>query len=261
MNYFVITVFGVILGSFVNVVAYRIPIGKPIVNDRSQCRNCKSQIAWYDLIPVISFIILGAHCRKCHDKISWVYPLVEVSSGLIFLASYYYFQSSGLVSLFFTVFILEILLTLFVTDLTYLILPDIIILTGVIGVVAYGVLEKINIIPVNHDILSVSHLVSAFSFSAVLYVFWLVSKGTWIGLGDAKLIGMIGLVFGYIGTIYILYLGVALGGIIGLFLLLFAKADRKTKLPLGSFICLSAVVYIFTSLSLAQRLGLELIFR
>ncbi len=261
MYYIVVFILGLVVGSFVNVVAYRVPLGKSISKGRSKCPKCNIQIAWYDLVPVLSFFLLSARCRNCRAKISWLYSLGEFLSGLIFLLSFYSFQSYGLVYWLFTAFILEILLTLFLTDFQYLILPDIIILIGVIGAVVYGIFEKIGFIKNNYNILSIDNLVSAVSFSSILYLLWLGSKGKWIGLGDAKLAGLIGLLFGYIVGLSILYVAVIIGGIVGLTLLIIFKANRKTKLPLGSFISLSAAGYIFTGFEIFEKLRFDVIFK
>lgn len=261
MGYVIATVLGLIVGSFVNVVAYRLPLGQSIVGGRSKCPGCGTQIAWYDLVPLVSFFVLNARCRNCRAKISWLYPLGEFLSGLIFIASFYFFYSLGWADLIFTAVILEIFLILFLADLKYLILPDIIMLVGLILIIIYGTLEKVRLVPAGYSILSVNNLVSAASFAALFYILWLGSKGKWIGLGDAKLAGLIGLLFGYVSGVFVLYLAVAMGGIVGLALLAATKADMKTKLPLGSFICLAATVYIFSGLNLAYKLGLEFIFR
>lgn len=261
MYYIIVFILGLVVGSFINVVACRVPLGKSISKGRSKCPDCNIQIVWYDLIPVLSFFLLSARCRNCRAKISWLYPLGEFLSGLIFLLSFYFFQSYGLAYWLFTAFILEILLTLFLTDFQYLILPDIIILVGVLGAVVYGIFEKIGFIKNNYNILSIDNLVGAVAFSSILYFLWFGSKGKWIGLGDAKLAGFIGLLFGYLGGLLILYVAVIIGGIVGLTLLTIFKVDRKTKLPLGSFISLSAAGYVFTSFEMFEKLKFDVIFK
>jgi leader peptidase (prepilin peptidase)/N-methyltransferase len=131
------------------------------------------------------------------------------------------------------IFFLEILKILFVSDLKYMILPDSLILSGVI-------IALINNISLEKIIVGVSFLVL---FGAV----WFFSKGVWIGLGDAKLMLLIGLVFGLVGSVAILYSAVIVGTVVGLLVLLFQRGNLKTKLPLGSFISLTATVYIFYS--------------
>lgn len=261
MDYIFVFIFGMVVGSFVNVVAYRVPLGRPVAGGRSKCPDCRAVIAWYDLIPVISFFALGARCRRCRARISWFYPFGEIASGLIFLAAFYYSEPFSLSYWLFTVFILEIFLALFLTDLKYLILPDIIILAGVTGAVFYGILEKLGLVQLSYHILSINNLTSALAFASIFYIFWLMSEGKWLGLGDAKFVGLIGLLFGYLGGLLVLYLAVAIGGIVGLTLLITHQADFKTKLPLGSFISLAAAAYVFTGPSLAQRLRLDLILR
>lgn len=260
MDYALVVLIGLAVGSFVNVLAYRVPLGRSVVGGRSECPSCNTVIAWYDLVPVLSFILLNARCRRCRARISFLYPLGELLSGLIFLLSFYFFRPLGPAYWLFSGFILEIFLILFLTDLKYLVLPDIIILAGLIAALAYGIFEKFGLVESGYHILSVGNIVAAIAFSSVLYFLWFGSNGKWLGLGDAKLAGLIGLVFGYLDGLSVIYLAVLIGGIIGAGLLVLNKANLKTKLPLGSFICLAAALYIFTGLNIAQILKLELIF-
>ena len=255
MLFIYIFLLGLIVGSFVNVVIYRLPRRQSVVDGRSKCPNCGKKLAWYDLIPIASFLILKKRCRNCKVPISWTYPLVELYSGLIFLASYQLFSSGGAVNWFFAVFILELFLILGLIDLRHLILPDsllIVLLAGSFGVLAISKLFDVR----SGWLMSVSggFVGAAFLFT-VLFVIWLLSKGRWLGFGDVKLVGVIGFIFGFWGGLAILYVAVVFGALFGLFLLLTRRASLKTKLPLGTFICLSATFYMLGGDILLSRLG------
>ncbi|MDO8495185.1 MAG: prepilin peptidase [bacterium] len=256
-----ITILGLIVGSFLNVLIYRLPRGRGVVAGRSSCPNCRKTLSWVDLVPVFSWILLKGKCRNCHKKISWQYPLVELATGLLFLGAYLRFDIMSLPDLAFSLFLLSIFVVLIMTDWRHLILPDGVILFGIGGALIYGVLQRWIWHSGRYDILSMGNFLAAIMFFGVLYLVWWASSGTWLGLGDAKLMGLIALVFGTVGALFIFYTAIIIGGIIGLGLYLSRRADLKTKLPLGSYICLVAILYVFQGLWLADQLNFYLLFR
>ncbi len=253
-------IFGLIVGSFANVLVYRLPRGQGVVKGRSRCPRCRKKLWWGDLIPVLSFIWLRGQCRYCHKPISWRYPMVELISGLLFLLPWLYLASGGTGAVVFYIFLLENLLVLALIDMSFLLLLDKVILFGLAGTLFYGVLEVAGLIPGGLNIISWSHLLSALFFLALLGSLWFLSKGQWIGLGDAKLMGWLGLVLGWPGALITLYMAIVIGGIISLGLYLSKKAGLKTKLPLGTFICLAAGIYIFLGSTIINYLNFYLIF-
>src|SRR5690625_3860285 len=114
--------FGILFGSFFNVVGLRVPQKLSFHNDRSFCPRCKSQLSWYELIPVVSYFIQRGKCRHCQTRISYIYPFIEFSTGLLFLFSYIKigFQTELLTALF----LASMLMILFVTDMTYMLIPN-----------------------------------------------------------------------------------------------------------------------------------------
>lgn len=254
-------VFGLIVGSFVNVLVYRLPRGGGIVFSRSSCPKCSKIIVWYDLIPVFSFIFLGAKCRNCRQKISFVYPVVELLSAFIFIAPLLLFKNIGVSDYLFLVFILEIFLTFFFIDLKNLLLPDSLILAGIIGSVIYGIFSIFSKTDYLFHIFSITNLISATFYFLILFSIWYVSQGQWMGQGDAKLMFLVGLVFGPLGGLFILYLSFILGGGAGFVLLIFRKAGLKSKIPLGSFISLSVFAYVFLGHKILDILNLAIILR
>ena len=247
-------ILGLIVGSFVNVVICRLPRSQSVVKGRSKCPDCGKRLAWYDLIPIVSFLVLKRRCRNCKVPISWTYPLIELYSGLVFLVSYQLFSPDGLVNWLFIVFVLELFLILGLIDLRHLILPDsllIVLLGGSLSVLA---ISKLFDIYLGWPMSVASSFIGAAILFSVLFVMWLLSKGQWLGFGDVKLAGIIGLIFGFWGGLAILYAAVVLGALLGLVLLLTHRANLKTKLPLGTFICLSATFYILGGNVVLSRL-------
>ncbi len=245
---------GLVIGSFVNVVIYRLPEGRSL-DGRSKCPKCNKQIAGYDLIPVISFFILRAKCRNCHAPISWLYPAVELYSGLAFLVVASFFESYGLTTSIFLTFIIECLLILAVVDFQRLIIPDLLLVAMLLGVVIFGIWQRLANSPFYFDALNIDNFIGAGVLFLAFFLMWQISNGKWIGFGDVKLVGLIGLIFGIWGGLAVLYIAVTSGAIIGLTLLLTGRARLKTKLPLGTFIGFAATAYIFVGAVLINKLS------
>ena len=132
----IVLIFGLVIGSFLNVVIDRVPGKEDIVVKRSYCDRCRKKIKWYDLIPLLSFVLLKRRCRYCREKISWQYPLVELAAGALFLGtftrfSYLDLSFANIVFLSFFLYSLSVLLVIFVTDIKYLIVPDKILLPAI----------------------------------------------------------------------------------------------------------------------------------
>lgn len=252
---------GAIVGSFLNVLVYRLLRGEDVVRGRSRCPFCKKNLNWFDLVPIFSFLFLRGRCRYCRRAIHWQYPLVELGSGLLFLGAYLRWRGGDPFDLVFSVFLLTVFLALGVSDARYLILPDEIIVAGGAGTLFYGLAEYFGWLGGHYGIFLPDHWWGAGLFFVVLCLVWFVSKGRWLGLGDAKLMALVGLVFGWRGAALIFYTAIVIGGIIGLVLYLSRRADLKTKLPLGTYICLAGGFYIFQGLWLADRLKFYLLFR
>ena len=246
---------GLIIGSFVNVVIHRVPFGQSIVGGRSHCPHCRAKLAWYDLIPVISFLILAGRCRACGKKISPVYPAIEVYSGFVAVMSYWLFAGSGWIAWISGAFILELFLILAVIDFRHLILPDSLLIVLLVGAVAWSILQKIIGSTGSWQIFDLSSLAGAGVLAAIFFLVWLLSRGRGLGLGDVKLTGIIGLIFGFWGGLIVLYLAVAAGAILGAILLLTHRANLKTKLPFGTLICASATAYILLGDVIFKKMG------
>lgn len=227
MSFFVF-IFGLLIGSFLNCFIYRLEL-KEFQNKsyspfkgRSFCPNCKHVLAWYDLIPVVSFFILRAKCRYCSKKISIQYPLVELLTGLIFL--YFFLSYSWPLAIYYTL-VSCFLIIVFVFDLKHFIIPDVIVFPAIIMAFFYGIL--------NSSLLGIYSGLGAGLFFLLIF---LLSKGKWLGFGDVKLALFMGLFLGYPQILIGLFLSFFIGAIIGIILILFKKKGLKSEVPFGPFL-------------------------
>lgn len=237
---------GIIFGSFLNVCIVRIPEEKSIVGPRSLCPQCHGLIAWYDNIPLLSFFILGAKCRKCKNKISFVYPLVEWIAGLLAVLCLWKFQFSPKAALWFFAFVCPLIVISFV-DLKHFIIPDVISLPFIfVGILTHQLNRNfVDPLPTLYD-----SLLGIFVGAGVL---WLIAKTyeslrkqEGLGMGDVKLMAMIGAFLGWKAVFFILLFSSLSASIIGIFLMIFSKFRFKSELPYGPFIALGALVYLFS---------------
>lgn len=252
MLYIFIFLIGLAIGSFVGVVVYRLPRGERFVSGRSQCPDCGNNLGWRDLVPVFSFLILSGRCRYCRSKVSWSYPLIELFSGIIALTSFLFFSPAGLAYWLFWFFVLELFLILAFIDLKYFILPDSIMVLILAAFGGYEIIGGQNIGDVS--IFSFDNLIGAIILFLLFLLIWSLSNGKGIGLGDAKLASLLGLVFGFWKAIFILYLAIAAGALVGLTLVLSGKGSLKTKLPLGAFVGFSVVFSVLFGQALFEKL-------
>ena len=225
----VLFVLGLLVGSFLNVLIYRLPREQGFVSGRSHCPHCNAIIAWYDNLPLVSFLFLRGRCRHCDKAISLQYPIVELVSGMVFVALWH--QPFFLIAL-------ELLLVIAVVDFEhFLILDSLLVVLGVLGI-GYHAL---------HHTISLSYFLTALILAGIFFALWYGSQGKWMGFGDVKLVGVLGLVFGFPGAIIAVYLAILAGGFFGGILLLLGKAHLKTHLPFGTFLSLGAAVFVFTA--------------
>lgn len=244
-------VFGLVIGSFLNVVILRLNTEKSF-GGRSACMSCQNKLCWYELIPVVSFLCLGGRCKNCKTKISSQYPIVEVLSGIIFASLFLKFQDlflSNVINFSFTyayyVAMFSLLLVIAVYDVRHKIIPDILsLIFGILGFVGLFVFNGYGFYP---------HIPSALDFLSGLFIaspfafFWLVSKGTWMGLGDAKLAIGLGWLLGLSRVFSGAVVSFWIGAIVGLFLVVFRKNyGMKSEIPFAPYLALGAfLAFIF----------------
>lgn len=260
--------FGATFASFLNVVILRYPDRLP--TGRSHCPHCHRQLAAWDLIPIFSWFMLRGQCRRCHAPLSMQYPLVEIlgaiMAGLI--------ARSAITSplhplIFFLLFlVVSCLVVLFVIDQRTMLLPDIFIfiLTGLVLLIILVNASPLTsragttVAPPSLDFLSdeavvdlwvsppsvgiYPALIGAFLGSGLLLILWFITSGRGIGFGDVKIMVPLGLLFGPINTVLLLFTAFICGGLFGTYLLITKKATLKTAVPFGPFLAGVAILFI-----------------
>ncbi len=243
--------YGLLIGSFLNVVVLRLQKEESL-GGRSYCPSCKHQIRWYDNVPLLSFLILRGKCRDCKVKISIQYPLVELGTGIIFaLTGYAFFNAQDWHTWMSTVFYLVLfcmLIVIGVYDFLTMYIPMLPVWLGMAWIVVYLVLLQWILKPVFFapetffDVLP--FLLSACGAAAFFYALVFVSKETWMGMGDVYLAFLVGLVSGWPGTLLALTLSSGLGSVYGLTLVAKGEKGMKSQVPFGPFMVLGTIVWI-----------------
>ncbi len=211
---------GIVIGSFLNVCIFRIPKKENITTTRSHCMACGNVIKWYDLVPVISFLLLRGRCRNCGSKLSIQYPLIEILNGLLYCLVYAVLGLNTKSVL--TMALISALIVIAVIDWrTYEIPFGLNVFIAVLGVVL--VLEKV----VNRDFTGIiDNLIGAISVSGFLLILYLVTKGRGIGGGDIKLMAAAGLFLGWKNCILAFIIGCVLGSVIHLIRMKVSNKDH-----------------------------------
>ena len=278
-------IFGLIIGSFLNALIYRLEIGKGL-GGRSFCPHCRAKINWYDLFPVISWVALRGKCRNCHNKISIQYPLVEFATGLIFVMIGYFFivfdsgpsfaqgfgtgwqarmthilllpvipaqagiqSASVFLGLIFWLVFAAGLVAIFVYDLKHQIIPNEIIYPLLVSGLIY-ILVNALFLPRFGTLAGnlpylYDHLLSGLVAGGFFYALAAVSGGKWMGGGDIKLVAFMGLVLGWQGTVTALYTAFILGAIFGLAALLSRKKAISSRIPFAPFLVIGTFIGFF----------------
>jgi leader peptidase (prepilin peptidase) / N-methyltransferase len=252
--------FGLVIGSFLNVCILRIPADKSIVLPASSCTKCGKEIAPYDNIPVLSWVFLGGKCRNCKTKISAMYPAVEFLTGILFLGCYFIF---GLTvdALKWAVFA-ALLVVLTITDLRERILPDKVNFFGLGAGLLFSFFTKsldgtalwlagrwFDFPPPQIALSFADAALGALAGSGLL---WIVAEGYFrirgregMGLGDVKMMAAVGAFLGLKRTMMTVFLGSLLGSVVGIFLIAVSKKGRDYELPFGTFLGAGALLVVF----------------
>lgn len=239
---------GLIYGSFLNVVVFRFDHWLSILKGRSHCPSCKQTLAWYDLVPVLSYVSLAGKCRYCRKSISYQYPLVELATGLLFAAGYGLIFGAGLsltsavAAFIFYVLAIGAMVVIFCHDATEMMIPDS--LSYVLIAASLGFSWFIH-----HDIVSTLYG----GFVGVLPIALLVypSRGKWMGEGDVKLAAALGFLVGYPATIVFLVASFFSGAGFGLIIIALNKRfGLKSAVPFGPFLIIGAIAALFYGSSL-----------
>jgi leader peptidase (prepilin peptidase)/N-methyltransferase len=232
--------FGAVMGSFANVVIHRLPQGLSILTPGSRCPSCGTAIRWYDNIPILSYLFLRARCRSCGEAISIRYPVVEVLTGLLF-AGLIWRNGMGLSTLTMAIFCLALVVVTFI-DLDHRIIPDVISLPGTVLGLAASLLPGF---PRPVDSLIGAAAGGGFLF-LILFTYEKIMKDEGMGMGDVKLVAMIGAFLGWQALPVTVLVASLAGTVTGIgFAVAKGEPVRKFPVPFGPFLALGSVVHIF----------------
>ncbi|MBZ1345436.1 MAG: prepilin peptidase [Candidatus Nealsonbacteria bacterium] len=246
--------FGLAVGSFLNCLIYRLEKNEALFWGRSYCPNCRYVLSWQDLIPLFSFFLLKGKCRYCRQKISWQYPLVEISTAAIFLLIFNFFTpldnfvSNGarfsifnFLNLIYYWLIASFLIVIFVYDLKHYIIPDRIIYSA-IGI---ALIFNFQFLIFNQFSIFKFSILSGLGAAIFFLTIVLISGGKWMGIGDIKLAFLMGLILGWPNILVALFLAFLLGAFIGAILLISRKKTLKSEIPFGPFLVSGTFISIF----------------
>ena len=261
--FFFVFIFGLVIGSFLNAIIYRIKVKKSVWRGRSICPECKKKLKFWDLIPVLSFLFLHGRCRYCHKKISWQYPIVELLTGIVFVLVFYYqvLSSSSLslfslIPLFFYLFIASCLIIIFVYDIKNYIVPDEVIWPAIIISTIYTISAVILYFLKYKEIYYKLYphtwppvyspwylLYGALIGAGFFLIIVLVSRGKWMGGGDIKLGLLMGIVLGFPLILLALFIAFVFGALVGIFLIILRRKKMKSQIPFAPFLILGTLKY------------------
>ena len=264
---------GLVVGSFLNCAIYRWENNLPIFFDsvkadssknrqlaRSFCPLCQKTLQWFELIPVLSFLIQKFRCRSCQQKISWQYPLVELLTAVVFSLTYFYsfsyltnFDGFFLFQLIYLLIVESVLIVIAVIDYRSYIIPNKLIypliLLGIFYLVLINFLSPLfsteqlaGLSAFIWDGGLVNSLIATFSFSLFFFLLTVLSGGRWMGMGDAKLVLFMGLFLGWPKILLAIFLSFILGSLIALILIFSGQKSLKSIIPFGPFLILGTFI-------------------
>ncbi|HEY7536129.1 MAG TPA: prepilin peptidase [Thermodesulfobacteriota bacterium] len=257
-------IFGSVLGSFLNVCIYRLARGESIISPHSRCTSCGTPIKPYDNIPIISYLILLGKCRKCGTNISPTYLIVEILSGVISALLVWRFGIT-LESFFYLIFLFSLIVVTFI-DLEHRIIPNAITLPGIVLGVIYNALKTnwgalpsvfdssqitlSDILRISNELNIIDSIFGIIIGGGILYligfIYEAIKKREGMGMGDVKLLAMIGAFIGWKGVIFVAFLSSLLGVLVGISVILFRGESLKYAIPFGPFLSFAAAFYCFT---------------
>jgi leader peptidase (prepilin peptidase)/N-methyltransferase len=230
-----LAIIGLMVGSFLNVCIYRIPHRRSVVHPRSRCAACERPLAWYENIPVVSYIGLRGRCRTCGTRISLQYPVVEIITGAVFVIEYEALGFTPLLAV--RILFACILIVLFAIDLEHQLLPNVITLPAL----CVGLVVSLVLPPGIIDAL-IGALVGGGILFLIAEVYFRLRKEEGMGMGDVKMLAMIGAFLGWKLTILTLILASVGGSLAGVVLLITQRGNLKAAIPFGTFLAAGALL-------------------
>ena len=243
MYYLAFIIFGSLWGSFANVCIYRLPENKSVITGRSSCPNCKNKIPWYDNIPLLSFILLMGKCRLCKKPIDLQYFIVELISAISFVSIYYFFglTLTALLLLILSIFFIII----FFIDLKHFIIPNE--LTFPLMIIGFIKSFDPNL---NQTIFPnyINSLIGGlFGYSIIwliIFIYKKIRNKEGMGLGDAKLLAVVGFWFGWVSIPFVIFISSAVALILVIPSILNKSRKMSSEIPFGPYIIIGCILYV-----------------
>jgi prepilin signal peptidase PulO-like enzyme (type II secretory pathway) len=244
----IIFVFGLLTGSFLNCIVYRLENNESFLKGRSFCPICKKNLEWVDLIPLVSFFLLKRKCRYCSKPISWHYPLIEVITGGVFV---FVFHQANVINwsflettqLIYFLAVSFIFLFVFIYDIKHYIIPDEATISVLILSFFWLSIAFLNNLYSLKEISN--YLLSGIGACLFFLSFYLISKGKWMGFGDVKFSFALGVFLGFPKIVVGLFFSFLLGAIIGLVSIILKKKEIKSEIPFAPFLILGSLIALF----------------
>lgn len=242
--YIIFFLFGTVLGSFFNVLGFRIPNNESIIKPGSHCMKCNHTLNWYELIPIVSYIFQKGKCRDCHEKISILYPFIELATGILFFVSYYSMGFSY--DLIIALSLVSLFMVVIVSDLTYLIIPDSFIIIPsiiifIVKIINLGIIQALY-----------SLIYGLFAFSLMFLIMKLGNKlfnKESMGGADIKLMFIVGLTLDPMLAVIVIFLASVVALPVSFIILI---KNKEHVIPFGPFIILSLLIVYFTKFDIMQ---------
>lgn len=226
---------GLFVGSFLGVLIERIPKKEDFIKDRSKCASCRHILAWYDLVPVFSFLFLLRKCRYCKAELSYFYPFIEILTALLFVFTAWKLTGTY-VDLVYFLFIMSSFIVIFFTDLKQRMIPNIVVYPAIFVSIGYLILNTNYLIP------NVLAAIGVFLFFLFLFV---ITRGKGMGFGDVQFSILLGLFLGYPNIVFAVYIAFLTGAAISLILIMGKRYTIKSAIPFGPFLIIGALCMFF----------------
>lgn len=234
-------IYGLVFGSFFNVVGLRVPNGTLFAQTRSYCDTCQRTLTWKELIPVWSFLRQRGHCRQCKEKISWLYPIMELTTGL--LAAFTYYRYGWSEQMLLGILLIALIIPITVSDIAYRKIPNKLLL---FFTPFFVVLRILNPQPSFW-----AYILGAVLAFSLVFVIILLSNGG-MGVGDLKYFALLGFIFGPVLFLLLFFLATLYGAVIGFIMMKLKKDNRKMTIPFGPYIGLSALTVFYFGEAIIQ---------
>lgn len=242
-------VFGLCIGSFLNVLVWRLPREEGI-GGRSRCPGCKSPLPWAQLLPIASYAMQRGRCRSCGKPISPRYPIIEAATAILFALAAWQSVSGGEIDYLFlakALVVISLCVAIFIIDLEHYLILDSLVLPGMGAMILLNLaLDFAAGAPVTGwGSATVSGIIGGFAAAAPFWLLWAVSKGKWMGFGDVKYAGFMGLALGVPVIATSLFLAFMLGTAVSVVLLWTGRKELTSRVPFGTFLTIATVIGLF----------------